>query len=130
MGKGRILEITAKGIDRRDRIEIAVEPKNVQNGGIRSDRDAHAAVLDVPQRHHGHTCPLCDEFCREPAAEPSCADSFTETRKPAFHRREQRSYSLGHAIILALTRIKSYNNGISQESGCPRPGLGHDGHDN
>ncbi len=107
MGKGRILEITAEGIDRRDRIEIAVEPKNVQNGGIRSYGDAHAAVLDVPQRHHGHTCPLRDEFCREPAAEPSCANSFTEARKSAFHRREQRSYSLCHAIILALMAFKS-----------------------
>jgi hypothetical protein len=99
--KSRILEITTEGIDRRDRIEITVKPKNVQNGRIRADCDPHAAAFNVSQRHHGHTGPLRDELCREPASKPSRADPFTETRKPAFHRREQRSYALSHAIILA-----------------------------
>ncbi len=88
-----------------------MEPKNVQHRGIRADRDAHAAILDVAQRHHRHTCALRNEFCREPAAEPSGADSFTKTRKLAFHRREQWSDTLCHAIILAHYEIRCNNNG-------------------
>jgi hypothetical protein len=81
------LEIATERIGRRYRFEVAVEPKNVQNGRIRADRDAHAADLNVPQRRHGHAGSLRDEFRREPAPKPSRADPFTETRQTAFHRR-------------------------------------------
>ena len=101
MRKRRILEIVTERVHRGDGIEIAVKPENVQNGGIGADCDAHAAALQVPQRHHGHTSPLGDQFCRETPPKASGPDSFTETREPAFHRREQRRDSLCHAIILA-----------------------------
>jgi len=81
------LEITTERIGRRYRIEVAIEPENVQNGCIRADRDTHAAILNVPQRRHGHAGPLRNELGREPAPKPSGADSFTETRQTAFHRR-------------------------------------------
>ncbi|MDB5028582.1 MAG: hypothetical protein JWO66_2271 [Candidatus Eremiobacteraeota bacterium] len=52
MGQRGVLKITTEGIGLRDRIEIAVKPKDVQNGGIGPDRDSHATILDAPQRHH------------------------------------------------------------------------------
>jgi hypothetical protein len=82
----------------------------VENGRIGADGDAHAAALDIPQGHHGHTSSFCDELCREAAPKPSRADSLPETGKPAFHRREEKSYALGHASILAYLRVKFQNN--------------------
>ncbi|GAC1424437.1 MAG: hypothetical protein NVSMB5_18430 [Candidatus Velthaea sp.] len=78
MGKGRILKIAAQWIRRRDQIEIAVEPKDVQDRGIRADRDPHASVLDAPQRHDRHACPFRDEFCREPPTESSRAEAVAK----------------------------------------------------
>ena len=62
MAKGSVLKVTAQSIDRGDRIEISIQPENMQNGGVRPDGDAHAATLDAPERHHGHSSPLCNEL--------------------------------------------------------------------
>jgi hypothetical protein len=45
MGKRRILKIPTQGVDRGDGIEIAVEPKSVQNCGVRSDHQVPMGAI-------------------------------------------------------------------------------------
>jgi len=63
MRKGGVLKISAQVVDCGDRIEIAIQPQNVQNGGVCAEGDAHPAMLDISERHRGHSGSLRNELC-------------------------------------------------------------------
>jgi hypothetical protein len=82
------LEVPTEHVGLRDGIEIAVEPQDVQDGGIGADRHADAARFDVPQRRHRHTGALRDELRRQTAPEPSGTNPPTEAGERPLKRRE------------------------------------------
>jgi hypothetical protein len=84
-------------------VEIGVEPKHVENGGVAADRRARATLLDPAQSHERHAGALRNEGRGKPTPAASAADALAELLQAALDAGEQGCGSPGHNSILALT---------------------------